>query len=437
MRRNSIYPPGSTNANWFSLFNAVSFQIILGSPMILYAKSIGATATVLGVIAALTPLLTVAQIPAAYVLHRVGYRRMILAGWTARTVFVFVLATIPLMDFLKPMARISLILMCLFIFNLLRGFSSGAWLPWLTDLIPEDVRGRFLSRDQFFLHVGCLVSLACSAALLKGESEPWRYAVIFVLSASAATASLAFLRLMPDIEPGEQLSHSNTRVPWREIILYPPFLRLTLFTVLFQVAISSLAVFNVSFMKDRLGFGENEVLYLTTAYFVGVLVFLPLMGRLADRLGSKPLLRVGTALWFVHVVMWGMIAAGVLPGARWMVGVTILGAGLAGAAFNIAHVRLLMNTMPSMGRSHFFAFFSVITSGALAATPVIWGMILDTLAGLDTSVAGLHVGKFTVYYACQALILIFAALMISLLHEKTARRRAEEAPPSAAPAPCE
>ena len=61
----SIYPAGATNANWFSMFNAVSFQITLGSPMILYAKSIGATATVLGIIAALTPLLTIAQIPAA------------------------------------------------------------------------------------------------------------------------------------------------------------------------------------------------------------------------------------------------------------------------------------------------------------------------------------------------------------------------------------
>ena len=61
--------------------NAVSFQIILGAPIILYAKSIGAGSTVLGVLASFTPLMTVLQWPAAKYLHVFGYKRFVLAGW--------------------------------------------------------------------------------------------------------------------------------------------------------------------------------------------------------------------------------------------------------------------------------------------------------------------------------------------------------------------
>ena len=59
------FPPGLHNAYLFSVFNAFSYQIVLSSPMVLYAKTLGASATVLGIIAGMMPLLVIFQIPAA------------------------------------------------------------------------------------------------------------------------------------------------------------------------------------------------------------------------------------------------------------------------------------------------------------------------------------------------------------------------------------
>ena len=44
---NSKFPPGMHNAYWFASFNPLSYQIILGSPMILYAKTPRLTLSVL------------------------------------------------------------------------------------------------------------------------------------------------------------------------------------------------------------------------------------------------------------------------------------------------------------------------------------------------------------------------------------------------------
>ncbi|HEY5814628.1 MAG TPA: hypothetical protein VIT23_18485, partial [Terrimicrobiaceae bacterium] len=128
-------PRGYFNAHWFSLFNAISFQIMMGAPIIVYAKSLGASSTVLGIIAAFTPLMTVFQIPAAQHLERFGYRQFVLMGWGMRTVLVFVVAAIPVAAFLDEVSKLVALIAVLFGFNLLRGISSAAWMPWIAHLI--------------------------------------------------------------------------------------------------------------------------------------------------------------------------------------------------------------------------------------------------------------------------------------------------------------
>ena len=45
------FPRGISNVWGFAAFNALSFQMVIGSPMILFAKSLGASGTELGPIA--------------------------------------------------------------------------------------------------------------------------------------------------------------------------------------------------------------------------------------------------------------------------------------------------------------------------------------------------------------------------------------------------
>ena len=70
------FPPGLHNAFLFSGFNALSYPLVLSSPMVLYAKTLGASATVLGIIAGMMPLLVIFQIPAANYIARVGFKRV-------------------------------------------------------------------------------------------------------------------------------------------------------------------------------------------------------------------------------------------------------------------------------------------------------------------------------------------------------------------------
>src|SRR5215510_14681794 len=90
------FPPGLHNAFLFSGFNALSYPLVLSSPMVLYAKTLGASATVLGIIAGMMPLLVIFQIPAANYIAWVGFKRFVYAGWGTRVLFIFAIALVPL-----------------------------------------------------------------------------------------------------------------------------------------------------------------------------------------------------------------------------------------------------------------------------------------------------------------------------------------------------
>src|SRR5262245_5119312 len=89
------FPHGLHNAYLFSTFNAFSYQIVLNSPMVLYAKTLGASATVLGIIAGMMPLLVIFQIPAASYIPRLGFKQFVFAGWGTRVMFIFAMALVP------------------------------------------------------------------------------------------------------------------------------------------------------------------------------------------------------------------------------------------------------------------------------------------------------------------------------------------------------
>ncbi len=222
------FPHGLHNAYLFSTFNAFSYQVVLNSPMVLYAKTLGASATVLGIIAGMMPLLVIFQIPAASHIPRLGFRRFVYAGWGTRVMFIFGMALVPLAGgFLEAKTLLALMLMLLFCFNLSRGISSCAWLPWITALVPPGLRGKYLARDAGVQNLASFVTFLIAAACLAGPSHPWQFAILFAFSATMGAVSLSFLKRIPDAEiPGRDPRLQGPRAVAGNAAVIPPFRKL-------------------------------------------------------------------------------------------------------------------------------------------------------------------------------------------------------------------
>src|SRR5512136_717468 len=277
------FPPGLHNAYLFSTFNAFSYQVVLNSPMVLYAKTLGASATVLGIIAGMMPLLVIFQIPAANYIPRLGFKRFVYAGWGTRVAFIFAMALVPLTSvFLKPESRLALMLMLLFCFNLSRGISSCAWLPWITALVPAPLRGKYLARDAAVQNLASFITFLLAGACLAGNPHNWQFAVLFTFSAVMGAVSLAFLKRIPDAEMSEEIRASKGRVPWLEMVRFPPFRKLLWALVGYSVAYGGMTAFTVAFLKTETAMSEGRILLVTSTAFLGGLSSLWLLGSRLD-----------------------------------------------------------------------------------------------------------------------------------------------------------
>jgi MFS family permease len=406
------------NANQFSLYNQLNFQITLGAPMILYAKSLGASSTTIGIVAALAPLLTVLQLPTAYFIPKIGYKRFVLLGWLSRTIIVFSLALLPLVTALDPGTKTSLMLMCLFLFNVLRGVSTGAWLPWLTSLIPESARGAFLRRDQTFMQIGGVVAMALSTFVLWSNAHAAHFSFLFLLSACAATVSLIFIRRVPDVPIDDQIRSSGQPVPWLQILQHPPFSRLLLFNVVYNWVVGGLAAFAIGFLQSRAGFSDGAILACSLLSFVGASVSVSSFGELLNQTGSKPILRIAIVCYLWAVICWVLVSSNLLTTSKSIVAIIYFILGIAGGLFSIANTRIAMDTMPVMGRNHFFSLFTVFSSLSLGLAPIGWGIFLDLLANFQARIGVFEINRYSLYFSLLVILVIVTFVLANPLVEK-------------------
>lgn len=414
-------PPGLNNAYLFALFNALSFQVVLSSPMVLYAKSLHASATVLGIITGMMPLLVIFQIPAASYIHRVGYKRFVLAGWGTRVTFIFGMALVPLTGgFLNEGSRLGLILALLFGFNLSRGISSCAWLPWISALVPAEVRGTYLTRDAACVNFASFLSLFLAAFGLGSSPQAWQFAVLFAFSAIMGAVSLTFLGRIPDRPSTEEASGSKGPVPWGAMLRFQPFQRLLWMVVAWSLAYGGITAFSVVFLKSGIGMAEGRILFLSSVSYLGGLWSLWFLGSRVDGLGSKPVLTFCFAFWVMVLAGWMALSGGLVAPGTVMVLVLQFSMGLFAALITMSNTRLAMAVIPVMGRNHFFALYSVITNLALGLAPIGWGIVIDAIGEREAVAWGFRWNRFSIFFAAASVVVLVALYLARKLEEPKA-----------------
>jgi MFS family permease len=413
-------PAGVGNAYAFQVFNTMSYTIVLSTPMILYFKKLGASATVLGIVLALPALLNILQIPAARFVEAMGYRAFVLYGWTVRAAFVLAMAGVALLpEKINSLTRIALLLLLLFAYNASRGISLCGFLPWVTQWIPEGVRGRYVSRDQMSSALATLGAMILALFYLLRPEAKYAYGLLFFASFVTAIISLWFLLRIPDV-PVPPSSKTTERVPYKEMLLHPPFFKLLVYNAVFLVAQAGAGVFWIPLLRDSFAATDSLILGMMVLSSAVSAACLWAFGHLVDRVGSRPFLGLATLVFVLHLSCWCSVAARVLSFNLGTIFLIQFTAAISISLFNLANTRLVMATVPAMGRSHFFALYTVVTSLVSGVFPIFWGMLLDALAGWGISWSRWQWNQYSIAYAAVAVITIVALALRNALSEPRA-----------------
>ena len=410
-----LLPERIHNAYLFQAFNAVSWQICLGSPLILFARELGASALILGLLAGLASLTSTLQLLTAPHADRIGYRKLMVSGWSARVVTLIFLTLLPLSARFWPHETVLwLLILVILAFTTLRGLAACTWMPWITALVPRSLRGFYLSRDRMFIGVASVAALAISGAFLFDHGNMLAFAVVFGLSFVSGATSLYFLNRVPDPERPLQSETPLAQLRWRDLLRDEAFVRLLIFAAAVQLCVLSTATFITVFVREEVALPDGAILWITAGGALIGIFGLRLLRSHIDGLGSRPFLGMVLLWWTLAGLVWFALAAGLLPGSWLIAPLLMMAAGFFGSIYELSLTRLLMNTVGDRpGSTQYFALQSEITSLLAGLAPILWGWMLDHLARIQLVVGGLSLNNYALFFGIQWLLLavVFATRM--------------------------
>jgi MFS transporter, MHS family, proline/betaine transporter len=183
--------------------------------------------------------------------------------------------------------------------RLMQGFSAGGeWggsTAFIVEWADEGERGFLGSFQQCSVSAGLLLGSGVAALITTlldpAMTEAWGWRVPFLLGALIGPVGMYMRRNIDETPAYERAMRLPVPVPRHDDVA--PFwlaARAFGFTVLWTVAFYIFLNYMPTFLKTYAKLSSAEALWSNTIGLLVLVVVIPLMGRLSDRIGRKPLL---------------------------------------------------------------------------------------------------------------------------------------------------
>jgi MFS family permease len=272
-------------------FSMVFINWTQGSILTGYALFMGATPFELGLISSVPLLGQVLSPFVAWLAGRAG-RRKYLAVFTAligRIVWAFA-ATLPF--FAPDSSRVPLLIGMIAVSSIFLAGNGTLWTAWIGDVVPAKERGRYFGfRSGVHGIVGMLANLG-AGAFVDAVAAPISFQLVIGVAVIAGCVAAALL-----------LTHSEppvvaARLPLRQTFTVPfkdeNFRRYLVFASYWTFSVLIAAPFIIPYFLKHLHMSFTQVAIWNVIASVSALLFAPLWGRLADRVGNKAVLEITT-----------------------------------------------------------------------------------------------------------------------------------------------
>ena len=167
--------------------------------------------------------------------------------------------------------------------------------------------------------------------------------------------------------PSDGLSADNENPnAWRMIFgLMAPGIMVGIYTAMFSVAIPTI--------RTDFGIPADLAAWVTIAYTVPFVIFMPAYGRLGDALGKRRLLLIGISIFLL-----GTVIAGAATNLQWMIAGRVI-QGLGTAGFVPLSLAIIAQRFPSHERGAVMGTWNSALPFSGLVGPVLGGLLIDSL----------------------------------------------------------
>lgn len=274
----------------------------------------------------------------------------------------------------------------------------GLW-SWIGDLMPGEVRGRFIGVRQSWLMAGQIGGMIAAGlfafALTHFVPDVSRWHTLAwpaMLGAMMMLVSVAPLRRLHDV-PIDRNAVGRVSDAWKAIV-DRHFRVLLAFWCLAGIANGVSQAAQGLFPIVALQLPVSVMLGLQAMMHLGQVAVSPPVGRWADRFGSRPIMIVSQVLVSLALVFY-VLATKQQP--YWIAGTWLLWIAYAGLNVCLPHVMLRLS--PGENSPPYIATYFALGGLATAISSVVFGAVFDQLPRDWTiAIGSLALDRFQVFF---------------------------------------
>lgn len=401
-----------------TIFSCTTGGVLLSN----FLLELGATSWEIGILSAIPMLVNLLQPLGAYLADRTTSRHWynLWVFGASRLLWLVLVAAIAAASWRYTDKRglLEWTLAIVFLTSLLGSLASANWFSWMTAVVPHRLRGRYFGlRNSATTFISLLgVPLMGAGVSAWGADPVFGYGVVLLFGVAAGMFSLAFQFWMVDVNPQARSKLlSGEKVPEKTVENQKDFvpavfkdvnfLRFLAYFTVWTFAVNlSAPFFNIYLLKD-LNLDVSLVTIYSSLSAGANLLLLMFWGKLADRLGNRPLLIFVGLLVAVTPVLW--LGIGDRPIALWVwLPLLHLLAGTTLGAIDLCTNNIQMEIAPIEHPSTYFAIASAISGVA--------GAFGTTAGGFLAEIPGMNLGGL---FAISTAVRLLALLPLLFLRE--------------------
>jgi len=288
---------------FFNIFNAISWNLLVGIIITLFALRLGASPTYIGFMSA-TFYIALFLLPVGKLLtKRFSIIGIYSFAWIARSICMILAVAAPFVDYAGHRnLALLLIMLGVLLFHLFRGVGMIGNNPVLSLLATGPDRGSYMTQIQIINSaIGMLGSFLI--AMILGM-EPPIFIFSILLSAGVITGIISGVMIKEVPEP-ERVKDGGMKLSeiFKEAFSQD-YLKSFLFIFFLIVLVSGVTrTFIVVYARDVLGHNDGLISLYSVFGGFGFLVAGMLVKFLVDRIGAKPLFIVCAVLGAVSLII--------------------------------------------------------------------------------------------------------------------------------------
>lgn len=403
----------------FSFFNASTFLIGLGTPLVLLASEIGASSFEVGLMYAFVFLLLPVQIIATAFLPYLGYKKQVILAWIARgssLVIPFYLA------FLAPDSperwMVNLLVISSFLFCFFRTFGSCALPPMLYAILPDSVRGRYFSTDQAITGIAGIVMLLLFSVLFKWVDTYTAFAWQYAYALFAVVMTLYYMSRIKDPPKPVRTSVKDIAIETPTLCLRrSPFRQYLIYMFVSALMGTAFVPLTTYYLKTEADLGMDTILMLTAIQYAGAILGTTIMRNRIDKIGAKPVFRLSLILAACISTYWFFLVSGLFPFLKHGLMAAYFLFGLSASQWLSAHLKYMPRVCEEEKQALHISIHAAAIGIIGGIAPIFWGYLVR-MPGARPGVQGDVFALFFIALLVSQLVLFFYTPKLTSVHRE-------------------